>query len=69
MAEKYEVLSKRGAYFKYNDENVGQGKKNCKKTLMERGDLREKIKQEVLAKIKEESDRRTKVRVQVQQED
>jgi recombination protein RecA len=47
------VVSKAGAFLRYGEIMLGQGRENAKQYLRENEDLAEKIKKEVLAKVQE----------------
>jgi recombination protein RecA len=47
------VLTKSGAFIKYEDKNIGQGKEQVKETLAEDRKLYDKISKEVMDKVKE----------------
>jgi hypothetical protein len=49
-------LTKNGAFIKYEDKNIGQGKEQVKELLAEDDKLKEKIKKEILNKNKEKTD-------------
>jgi recombination protein RecA len=42
------VIEKRGSWFYYKDEKIGQGKDTTKKMLLENSDLYNSIKEEAL---------------------
>ena len=43
LGVEYDILSKRGAYFRYNDELIGQGRESSKEYLREHADLAREI--------------------------
>ncbi len=54
LAVEYEVLGKSGAFYKYNDQNIGQGRENAKRYLLENPDVMAEIDAKVRAKIRGE---------------
>ena len=54
LAVLHDVVGKSGAFYKYNDENIGQGRENAKKYLKENPDVLSEIDGKVRAKIKGE---------------
>ncbi len=50
------VLTKNGAFIKYEDKNIGQGKEQVKEMLAGDEKLKEKIQKEILSKNKEKTD-------------
>ncbi len=53
LSEKYAVTRKKGAYYSYNDETIGQGRENSKIYLKENPDVMSKIEKEVVQIIKD----------------
>ena len=51
LAVEHEILGKSGAFYKYNDQNIGQGRENAKKYLLENPDIMAEIDAKVRAKI------------------
>ena len=47
-ALEYEVVSRSGAWFTYEGENIGQGRENVRLFLKENTDIRDRIEQQVL---------------------
>jgi len=47
----YEIIEKAGAFLKYNGETIAQGREAAKAILVEKPDLLEKIKKEVVEKV------------------
>jgi recombination protein RecA len=43
LGVEYDILSKRGAYFRYNDEMIGQGREASKEYLREHAELAREI--------------------------
>src|SRR5690606_27988809 len=43
LGVEYDILSKRGAYFRYNDELIGQGRESSKEYLRDHADLAREI--------------------------
>ncbi len=54
LAVEHEILGKSGAFYKYNDQNIGQGRENAKKYLLENPDVMAEIDAKVRAKIRGE---------------
>ena len=54
LAAEHEVVGKSGAFYKYNDQNIGQGRENAKKYLKENPGILDEIDKKVRAKIKGE---------------
>ena len=54
LAVEHEVLGKSGAFYKYNDQNIGQGRENAKRYLLENPDVMAEIDAKVRAKIRGE---------------
>ena len=54
LAVEHEVLGKSGAFYKYNDQNIGQGRENAKRYLLENPDIMAEIDTKVRAKIRGE---------------
>ena len=54
LAVGHEVLGKSGAFYKYNDQNIGQGRENAKRYLLENPDVMAEIDAKVRAKIRGE---------------
>lgn len=52
MGTQYEIIIKRGAFFSYKEERIGQGVENSKAFLRERPELAEQIKGEILEHVK-----------------
>ena len=52
LAVEHEVLGKSGAFYKYNDQNIGQGRENAKRYLLE--NIMAEIDTKVRAKIRGE---------------
>ncbi|MBI3336480.1 recombinase RecA [Candidatus Peregrinibacteria bacterium] len=50
---KYGILQKSGAYIKYNDESLGQGREQVRSYLMEHRDIAHKINKEIRKKVLE----------------
>ena len=53
LAVLHDVIGKSGAFYKYNDQNIGQGRENAKKYLKENPDILTQIDGKVRAKIKD----------------
>ncbi len=53
LAVLHDVIGKSGAFYKYNDQNIGQGRENAKKYLKENPDILTEIDGKVRAKIKD----------------
>ena len=51
LAVEHEILGKSGAFYKYNDQNIGQGRENAKRYLLENPDIMAEIDAKVRAKI------------------
>ncbi|MDX1615992.1 MAG: recombinase RecA, partial [Candidatus Promineifilaceae bacterium] len=47
LGVEYELLEKRGAYYRYNDELLGQGRENAKTYLLENPDMMHEIENTV----------------------
>ena len=54
LAVEHEILGKSGAFYKYNDQNIGQGRENAKRYLLENPDVMTEIDAKVRAKIRGE---------------
>ena len=54
LAVEHEILGKSGAFYKYNDQNIGQGRENAKRYLLENPDVMTEIDTKVRAKIRGE---------------
>ncbi len=54
LAVEHEILGKSGAFYKYNDQNIGQGRENAKRYLLENTDVMAEIDAKVRAKIRGE---------------
>ena len=54
LAVEHEILGKCGAFYKYNDQNIGQGRENAKRYLLENPDVMSEIDAKVRAKIRGE---------------
>ena len=54
LAVEHEILGKSGAFYKYNDQNIGQGRENAKRYLLENPDVMAEIDAKVRAKIRGE---------------
>ena len=54
LAVEHEILGKSGAFYKYNDQNIGQGRENAKRYLLENPDIMAEIDTKVRAKIRGE---------------
>ena len=53
LAVLHDVIGKSGVFYKYNDQNIGQGRENAKKYLKENPDILTEIDGKVRAKIKD----------------
>ncbi|HID93410.1 MAG TPA: recombinase RecA, partial [bacterium (Candidatus Stahlbacteria)] len=47
LGVKHNIIKKSGAFFSYDNQNIGQGRENAKTFLKEHPDIREKIEKEV----------------------
>ena len=54
LAVEHEILGKSGAFYKYNDQNIGQGRENAKRYLLENPYVMTEIDAKVRAKIRGE---------------
>ena len=54
LAVEHEILGKSGAFYKYNDQNIGQGRENAKRYLLENPEVMTEIDAKVRAKIRGE---------------
>ncbi len=54
LAVEHEILGKSGAFYKYNDQNIGQGRENAKRYLLENPEVMAEIDAKVRAKIRGE---------------
>ena len=54
LAVLHDVVGKSGAFYKYNDQNIGQGRENAKKYLKENPEVLDEIDGKVRAKLKGE---------------
>ncbi len=50
LGVEYDILSKRGAYYRFNDEIIGQGREASKEFLRQNGELSAEIDRLVRAK-------------------
>ena len=53
LSEKYAVTRKSGAYYSYQDKNIGQGRENSKQFLLDNPEVMNKIEKEVIQIIKD----------------
>jgi recombination protein RecA len=53
LSEKYAVTRKKGAYYSYKDENIGQGRENSKNYLRENPKVMNQIEKEVIQIIRD----------------
>ncbi|GAB4539722.1 MAG: recombinase RecA [Pleurocapsa sp.] len=51
LAEDSDVVVRKGAWYSYNGDNIGQGRDNTVKYLLENSELASKVEQEVRAKL------------------
>ncbi len=49
---KYDVLKRKGSWYYFDEKKLGQGMQNAKEKLMESEKLREKIKEDIMKKVK-----------------
>ena len=54
LAVEHEILGKSGAFYKYNDQNIGQGRENAKRYLLENPEVMAEIEKKVREKIRGE---------------
>ena len=54
LAVEHEILGKSGAFYKYNDQNISQGRENAKRYLLENPEVMAEIDAKVRAKIRGE---------------
>lgn len=54
LGEKYKIITRSGAYYKYNDETLGQGYDNTRQFLFENKKVSNEILKKAREKIKEE---------------
>ena len=54
LAVEHGILGKSGAFYKYNDQNIGQGRENAKRYLLENPNVMAEIDAKVRAKIRGE---------------
>ena len=54
LAVEHEILGKSGAFYKYNNQNIGQGRENAKRYLLENPEVMAEIEKKVRAKIRGE---------------
>lgn len=54
LAVEHEILGKSGAFYKYNDQNIGQGRENAKRYFLENPEVMAEIEKKVRAKIRGE---------------
>ena len=54
LAVEHEILGKSGAFYKYNDQNIGLGRENAKRYLLENPEVMAEIEKKVRAKIRGE---------------
>ena len=47
LAVENEVVAKSGAFYKYNDQNIGQGRENAKRYLKDNPEIMEEIEKKV----------------------
>jgi len=51
LCEKYEVIRKNGSFYNYKDANIGQGRENAKKYMIENPKVIEEMKKEIMKAI------------------
>ena len=51
LGVEYDILSKRGAYYRYNEEMIGQGRESCKEYLRQNPELAMEIDGQIRAKV------------------
>ena len=51
LGVEYDILSKRGAYYRYNEEMIGQGRESCKEYLRQNPALAMEIDGQIRAKV------------------
>lgn len=56
LAVENEIVGKSGAFYKYNDQNIGQGRENAKKYLVENPEILDEIDAKVRSKIRGEDE-------------
>lgn len=53
FAEKFGIIERKGAWYRYEDKNISQGKANLKELLMTDRELYKTLEEKVLSKLKE----------------
>ena len=61
LAVEHEVVGKSGAFYKYNDQNIGQGRENAKKYLKENPEILDEIDKKVRASISGEAEEKVEI--------
>ena len=51
LAVEHDVVGKSGAFYKYNDQNIGQGRENAKRYLKENPEIMDEIDRKVRARV------------------
>lgn len=51
LAVEHEIVGKSGAFYKYNEQNIGQGRENAKRYLKENPEIMDEIDRKVRAKV------------------
>lgn len=68
LAVAHDVVGKSGAFYKYNDQNIGQGRENAKKYLKENPEVLDEIESKVRAIIKGEAGEVAEVEAPIDEE-
>ncbi|HEY8436893.1 MAG TPA: recombinase RecA [Haloplasmataceae bacterium] len=51
LGVEYDIISKSGAWYSYNNEKIGQGRENAKKFLQDNPDIRDEIERKIREKL------------------
>ena len=51
LAVEHDIVGKSGAFYKYNDQNIGQGRENAKRYLKENSEIMDEIDRKVRARV------------------
>ena len=51
LAVEHDIVGKSGAFYKYNDQNIGQGRENAKRYLKENPEIMDEIDRKVRARV------------------
>ena len=51
LAVEHDIVGKSGAFYKYNEQNIGQGRENAKRYLKENPEIMDEIDRKVRARV------------------